>query len=406
MSKNPQPALIESMERRLLFDATLLTEVIDSSTLPASVSDQSVLKGTLEMTVSNNSGIDEKDPGSLVSFVISSTPLDPPTLNFYILREQKVDLSLADGASKDFKFMVSVPKAKVPDAVYNIYALVVDANNGYSQSAPGATLTVRPPNVTLSETENLLKLPGSTTAGTKFHVTDQVAITNSGTDPSATPLTIGIYATPDGIPADGSLMTSVTKKVMIAAGKTVTVPLTIAAIPTLAAGTYEFITQVTQSNGTITTTDPATAPTITLTKPTTGPEFVDSIIGAPTLTYQYEPLDGAVQYLSTLQFDMSIKNNGSTADGEDQFTLFASPDSTFDSSAIQVGQVSLSLNTPKGGLRTFFVKWGLTTDLDDYSTDEINDYIYVQVMDPTGNITMASYPTPVNVGGLIDPSGV
>ena len=92
MSKNPQPAVIESMERRLLFDATLLTEVIDSSTLPTSVSDQSVLKGTLEMTVSNNSGIDEKDPGSLVSFVISSTPLDPPTLNFYILKEQKVDL--------------------------------------------------------------------------------------------------------------------------------------------------------------------------------------------------------------------------------------------------------------------------------------------------------------------------
>src|SRR5580700_4960897 len=96
MSKNPQPAVIESMERRLLFDATLLTEVIDSSTLPAAVSDQSVLKGTLEMTVSNNSGIDEKDPGSIVSFVISSTPLDPPALNFYIVKEEKANLSLAD----------------------------------------------------------------------------------------------------------------------------------------------------------------------------------------------------------------------------------------------------------------------------------------------------------------------
>jgi hypothetical protein len=403
MSKNPQPAVIESMERRLLFDATLLTEVIDSSTLPTSVSDQSVLKGTLEMTVSNNSGIDEKDPGSLVSFVISSTPLDPPTLNFYILREQKVNLSLADGASKDFKFMISVPKAKVPDAVYNIYALVVDANSGYSQSAPGATLTVHPPNVTLSETENLLKLPDSTTAGTKFHVTDQVAITNSGTDPSTTPLKIGIYLTPDGIPADGSLMTAITKKVTIAAGKTVTVPLTIAAIPTLAAGTYEFITQVTQSNGTVTTTDPATAPTITLNKPTTGPEFSESFIGDPTTTYTYEPLDGALEYLSTLQFEMGIKNNGSTADGNDVFTLFASPDSTFDSSAQQVGQVTLNnLDTPHNGLRTFFVSWNLTVDLEDYSGEDTSDYIFVQVTDPTGNITMARYPTTVIVGGTPD----
>jgi hypothetical protein len=403
MAKNPQSAVIESMERRLLFNATSLTEVIDSSTLPASVSDQSVLKGTLEMTVSNNSGIDEKDPGSLVSFVIASTPLNPPTLNFYILKEQKVNLSLANGASKDFTFAISIPKTKLVDGAFTIYALVVDADSNYSQSAPGAPLTIHPPNVTLAETENLLKLPDSTTAGTKFHVTDQVAITNSGTDPSATPLKIAIYATPDGIPADGSLMTSITKKVMIAAGKTVTVPLTIAAIPTLAAGTYEFITEVTQSNGTITTTDPATAPTITLNKPTTGPEFSESFIGAPTTTYTYEPLDGALEYLSTLQFEMGIKNAGSTADGDDIFTLFASPDSTFDSSAQQVGQVTLhNLDTPHNGLRTFLVAWNLTADLEDYSGEDISDYIYVQVTDPTGNVTMVRYPTTIIVGGTPD----
>jgi hypothetical protein len=31
-------------------------------------------------------------------------------------------------------------------------------------------------------------------------------------------------------------------------------------------------------------------------------------------------------------------------------------------------------------------------------------YMYVQVKDPTGNITMASYPTPVDVGG--PPAGI
>ena len=328
MSKNPRPAMIEAMEQRLLFAASALTETIDSSTLPTSISDQTALKGTLVMTVSNNSGAAVTDAGSLVSFVISSTPLDPPALNFYILQEQKTNLFLADGASKVFKFTLNLnlAKGKPPDGVYNIYALVVDANSDHSQSAPGAALTVHPQNVTLSETENLLKVPDSTTAGSKFHVTDDVAITNSGTDPNSTPLKIGIYLTPDGIPADGSLMTAVTKKVTVNAGKTVTVPVTIAAIPSLAVGTYEFITQVTQSNGTITTTNPATAPTITLTKPTTGPQFSNSFIGAPTTTYTYEPLDGALEYLSTLQFEMSIKNTGSTANGNDVFTLFASPD--------------------------------------------------------------------------------
>ena len=64
MSKNPRPAVIEMMERRVFLDASVLTETIDSSTLPASISDQTVLKGTLAMTISNNSGADEKDPGA------------------------------------------------------------------------------------------------------------------------------------------------------------------------------------------------------------------------------------------------------------------------------------------------------------------------------------------------------
>jgi hypothetical protein len=402
MLKNPRPAVIEAMERRLLFDVSALTETIDSSTMPASVSDQTVLKGTLEMTIGNESGAAEKDPDSIVSFVIASTPLDPLALNFYILYEQKTTLSLANGATKDFKFAINIPKTKLVDGTFNIYALVVGPENAYSQSAPGAVLTIHPPNVTLSETENLLKAPDSTTAGSKFHVTDQVAITNSGTDPSTTALKIAIYATPDGIPADGSLMTAITKKVNIKPSQTITVPMTIAAIPTLAAGTYEFITQVTQSNGTVTTTDPATAPTITLNKPTTGPEYTDSFIGAPITTYTYEPLDGALEYLSTLQFNMSIKNTGSTAIG-DVFTLYASPDATFDSSAMQVGQVTLnSLDTPHNELRTFSVAWNLSTDLEDYSNEDIHDYIYVQIEDPTGNFTMARYPTTVIVGGTPD----
>jgi hypothetical protein len=404
MLKNPKPAMIEAMEQRLLFAASALTESIDVSTLPTSISDQTVLKGTLAMTVSNTSGLDEKETGSLVDFVISSTPLDPPTLNFYILKQLKTNLSLPNGASKSFKFAINVnlAKGRPPDGVYTIYALIIDSGSNHSQSVPGPTLTVHPPNIILSETENLLKVPDSTTTGSKFHVTDEVTITNSGTDPSSTPLKIGIYLTPDGIPADGSLMTGVTKKVVVGAGKTVKVPVTIAAIPALAVGTYEFITQVTQSNGTVTTTDPTTAPTITLNKPTTGPQFSDSFIGAPTKTYTFEPLDGALEYLSTLKFEMSIKNTGSTANGNDVFTLFASPDPTFDSSALQVGQVTLNLNTPHNGLRTFFVAWNLTTDLENYSVQDIRDYIFVQITDPTGNVTTARYPTTLLVGGTAD----
>ncbi len=389
------------MEQRRLLSVSALTETLVSSTLATSISNQNVLKGTLEMTITNNSGAVEKDPRSIVSFVIASTPLNPPSLNFYILTERKVNLSLANGASKIVKLPVGVnlTKGRPPIGNYSIYALIVGADNAYSQSAAGPTLSVHTPIVTLSETETLLKVPGSTIAGAKFHVVDKVAITNSGSDPSTTPLKIGIYFTPDGIPADGSLSTAVTRRVPIGPGKTATVPVTFAAIPALAPGTYDIITQVTQSDGTVTTTNPATAPTITLTKPTTGPNFSETFIGKPTTTYSYEPLDGALEYLSKLQFEMGIKNTGTTASGSDVFTLFASPNATFDSSALQVGQVSLNLTTPHNGLRTFFVAWGLTTDLENYSGLTVEDYMYVQVTDPTGNVTVVRYPTTIVVGG-------
>ena len=92
-----------------------------------------------------------------------------------------------------------------------------------------------------------------------------------------------------------------------------------------------------------------------------------------------------------------------TSQRESVESLFASPDSTFDSSAQQVGQVTFhSLETPHNGLRTFLVAWKLTVDLEDNSGEDISDYIYVQVTDPTGNNTMVRYPTTIIVGGTPD----
>jgi hypothetical protein len=278
---------------------------------------------------------------------------------------------------------------------------VVDPSNAFAQSQPGPTLTVHPPNVTLSETENILKLPDSTTTGVKFSVTDQVAITNSGTDPSTGALQIGIYATSDGIPADGSLMTSVSRTPVINPGKTLTIPVIVGGIPKLSAGTYKLVTQVTQANGTVTTTDPSTAPMITLTAPTTGISFSDTI-NSDTPSYTPEPLDGALEYLSSLLMSMSIKNTGTAANGEDQFSLFASSNPTFDSSAVQIGgPLSLSLGLiPHNGLRNFNIKFN-TIDLNDFSGNEIDRYIFVQVTDPTGNVTTASLGKTLKMAGQI-----
>ena len=140
----------------------------------------------MSLTVSNNSGTTQKERVE-VGFLIANGALDVAGGNFGVLKSLNTLLSLPNGKSQTFNFAINIAKGKLADGVDTIYAVVVVPGNAFAQSPPGPTLTVHPPNVTLSETENILKLPDSTTTGVKFSVTDQVAITNSGTDPSTVP---------------------------------------------------------------------------------------------------------------------------------------------------------------------------------------------------------------------------
>ena len=259
--------------------------------------------------------------------------------------------------------------------------------------------------MTLSETETFAKLTDTVTTGEKVKPSVNVALTNSGTDPSTTPITIGVYATTDGVAADGTAITVLPpKKLVINPGKTVNVSVPLAGVPKLAAGTYTIITQVTQSDGTITTTDPGTAPTISVTAPTTGPLFSDSIL---SVSPQYEPvpLIGYLQAISKLDMKMSITNTGATTSGSDTLALYASPSSTFDSSAVQVGLITLELGTinGNGGVRTFNAEFGVASDYpgNTDSNGNTSDYIFVKITDAAGNVSMASYPTAINFAGPI-----
>jgi hypothetical protein len=297
--------------------------------------------------------------------------------------------------------------------VDTVTALTANQSNEFTQSAPAPTLTVHAPIVTLSETETFTKLTDTVTAGAKVKPADKVVITNSGTDPSSTPLTIGVYATKDGAVDSNSVPIAVlpAKKYTINPGKTATVSVPLPGVPKLANGTYTIITQVTQSDGTVTTTNPATAPTVTISAPgggTTGPVFADSIISVDPGKYDANvPLEGEILNLTDLKMNMEIINSGSTtnADGT-QLALFASTSSTFDSSAVQVGSIMLNLGTinGNGGKRTFIADFGVAPDFPGTvdSDGTLNDFIFVKVTDPAGNVTMASWPTAIlfsSIGG-------
>jgi hypothetical protein len=406
MLKRHRSVVIESMEPRVLFDAGLLTETIVSSTLPAAVSDHAVFHGTVVMNIANNSGVDEKENKVEIGILIANGPLIIEGGVYAVLKAKPANLNIPNGASKTYSFPVNIAKGKLADGVDTMYGTAVNSEGIFSQSVAGPSFTVHPPIVTLSETETFVKLSDTVVSGSNARPSVKVGITNSGTDASTDPLAIGVYATTDGIAADGVPITSISKKVTINAGKTVNVSLPIPGVPKLAAGTYQIITQVTQHDGTITTTDPATAPTITIAMPTTGPLFSDTI-DSVTPSYEPDQLDGAEQTLTNLTMSMEIINAGATTNGSEPLTLFASTSSTFDSSAVAVGQITLELgNIPgNGGKRTFNASFNTSPNFPGTpdSNGNTNLYIFVQVTDPAGNITMASFPNTVNFAGPIVP---
>jgi hypothetical protein len=385
MSKNRRAVSIETMERRVMFDASALSEAITASTLPTSISDQDVLKGAVTVEVTNTSGTPEKFKAD-VKVVTAGGALDISGGQYAQLASKVTEISLAAGASKAYVVRVSVAKGKLTDGTGTLLAVVSDTTGAESQSPAGSTLTVHTPIIALSETEVFYKLPATIAPETKIKWSDKVSITNSGSDPSATPLTIAVYASnvTGAIP-----LATVFKKITINAGRTAVVGIAIRDNAGLAAGDYKLIAVVTQTNGTVTQTPAGTAPSIDVPAPATTAEFTDSIV---TATPQYNQSNGA---LNELNFLMFIQNNGVTSNGPNQFTLYASTSPTFSSSAVQVASLPLTQYIEGNGGTASFQLDVDVPPLQSLGLTAQSYYVFLKVTAPDGSVSMAGDSTPV-----------
>jgi len=392
-------ALIETLEQRVLFDASQLTETIVGSTLPASVSDQATLKGTVSVQLTNSSGATQQFKGALAIDVADQT-LDISSNNFVNLRSSPASISLKAGQTKVFKVAINAAGGKLTDGTYNVFGVVTDQSSA-SQSPAGPALLVRKPDINLSETATFKNLPASTGLNALIKAVDTVKITNKGTDPFSGFLKVSILGAPDDTVAGATTATFVAKKYTLAPNHTITVPIKFTSTVGLAANVYRMITAVTQPDGTVTSTDPASAPTFTIIAPASDPAFVPTILSA-TPVYAPDASNSANHHITQLNLSMSIKNNGAVSIGSDQFTLFASTKSTFDSSAIQETPQSLplTLNEYPGSNSPFQIDINIPDNGPDNGT-QINYYIFVKITDTSGGVSMASFATPISFAGPV-----
>jgi hypothetical protein len=239
MQKLPRRVTIETLERRTHLDASQLSESIVSSTLAASASDESPIKGTVMVDVANTADFAQKFKARIE--VLG---------NGNLLSSKGTTIALAAGASEVFSLGVAVGKGKLADGTYGLIAEVIQPTEVSSRSVVGAALVVRPPIVDLSETETFRKLVTTVAPNTKFSTTDIVSITNSGSDPSVDPIVINVYASTNDAIAGAVSLVMVKKKITIKPGKTVAVAIGIKRPAGLPAGTYQLISAVTQLNTT------------------------------------------------------------------------------------------------------------------------------------------------------------
>jgi hypothetical protein len=425
MTKIRRPIVIESMERRVLLDATVLTDAVISSSLPASFSDQTVAHGKVMVTITNNSGVTQKEKVSVDVVVTPAGSLDLQAQSTVILATKGYSGTLVNGQSKPFTEAVTVKKGELGDGTYTVYAVAADPEGGTSQSAAGPTFTVTAPVVTLSETESIAKLPkSSVTAGEKLGLTDKVTVVNSGTDASTTPLTVDVYATPDGTVASGTLVGSATSKATIGAGKKGVVPVKLATVPaTLTAGTYDLIAAVTQANGTVTASPAASSPTLTVsggsstggggtgssgtgTSVTSSTGFTSEIVSVrPQYSGDSTAGNAKQEHIVELSVTLTVANNSGASteiDGSDvfTFTLYASASPTFSSSDTPVAVPSNAIaNIAAGKSYAKIASFDIPEANTSLEGTTVDDYIFVQVTDPAGGTAVVGWSAPIQFFG-------
>jgi hypothetical protein len=391
MRANRSPVVVEAFEPRIFLSAAPLADAVISSTLPAAMSDATVVHARVSLRITDNSGTTRKEHVTLKLLANDSS----------VLATRQATISLANGKSQTFPLSVTLTRGELSDGTYILTGVVTGDADTSVFSAGGPSLVVSAPTVSLSETERFSRLPTTATAGGKFDSLAKVMITNSGNDASTAPLVIGIYATSDGVPADGAVVAAVTKKLFIAPDRSVVVQVPLKTFPVVADGAYKLVAAVTQSNTAVTTsTNPATAPVVTVASAVivTGGGFTEKI-DSVVPQYQYSAV-GAYEHLTVLDLLAVIDSTGPSSSGKDTFTLYTSGSATFDSSAVAVEQISQQVTVAKDGAALLNLEF-TNPDPGGTATNSFDPYVFVAVTNPAGKTSVAGYATPVEFDGSI-----
>lgn len=337
-----------------------LSGAVTRTTFPTSVVAGGTSKGQASVEIINSGSGVETGAATVAVYASSDGSIDGSAV---LLGSVTRKLNLKAGG----KIALSVPVNSFPaglDGSYTLLAKVTDSGGNITDSSSGPTLTAAAPFIAFSETILRTTLPAANVSGQSTKASVQLKIVNDGNTASIGNSTIAFYASPDTMAADGTLIRSVTEKIVLkpSASRVVTIPLE--DLPVVINGNYDLVAQVTDPNGGVSSTVGSGTYAFAA-------QFLSLAPSAPAVTVA---TDGS----ATVSF--TVTNNGNIAPSDSStMTFFASSDGST-SDAIAVSTQLENLPLAPGKSQTVHLK--LTAD--EVTTLQTAVAAILQVTDPLG----------------------
>ncbi len=286
-----------------------LSGTVTTTTLPTSVIAGSTASAQASVEVVNTGSATETGSTTVAVYASSDGSIDA---NAILLGSVTRNLNLKAGGEADVAVAIKSLPASL-DGSYELLTKVTASSGNITDSSSGPTLTAAAPFIAFSDTILRTTLPPSNVSGQTSKASVQLKIVNDGNTASTGNSTISFYASPDTTAADGTLIRSVSEKIVVkpSASRVITIPLL--NLPVVKNGSYDLVAQVTDPKGGVSTsvasgTYAFAAPFLALTPST------------PVVTVAK---DGS----ATVSF--TVTNDGNTpSSGSSTVTIYASSDGT------------------------------------------------------------------------------
>jgi len=222
-----------------------LVPTIVKSMLPDVVVAGTGLKGSITLSIANQSGAEIKGKSTIEIFASTNGVIDGSS----VLLGQ-ISKTLNVSTSKPAKASVNIKSAALPVGNFALFARVIDPSASANDSAAQTAIFSTPPFVALSETVTKNSLPTTANGGAKARGSVTLTITNGGNIATPGTTSVTLFATSNGT-VDGSSvqLASLSKTLHTRPGKSSRASLKLKQLPALAPGNYTLVVQVIDGSG-------------------------------------------------------------------------------------------------------------------------------------------------------------